>query len=71
MNHVSAEVWIFAVGVVFGAGGAWAVFQRLRKDVNGIGGILRRDRWNRTLEEMVQRDNREDRQRLFEALKER
>lgn len=57
------------MGLVFGAGGAWAIFMRMRKDVNGIGAVQRRDRWNLILALMVIHEKREDRQRLADLLR--
>ena len=60
-------VWV--IGVIFGAGGAWAIFLRVRKDVNAIGAVQRRDRWNLMLALMVIHERREDRQRLADLLR--
>lgn len=68
MPYTYLIIWV--VGVVFGAGATWAIFMRLRRDVNGIGNIVRRDRWNRTLAQMVLLDSREDREQLARMLKE-
>ena len=32
-----SQVLIFAVGLIFGAGGAWVRLRMLKRDVNGIG----------------------------------
>jgi hypothetical protein len=75
VNQVSLPPQIFTwllstvIGLIFGAGGAWAVFQRMRKDLNGIGAVQRRDRWNSMLALMVIHEKREDRQRLADLLR--
>jgi hypothetical protein len=58
------------VGGIFYAGITYAVILQLRKDVNGIGRVMRRDRWNHMLAEMVQLEDREDRQRLADLMRE-
>jgi hypothetical protein len=58
------------VGAIFYAGITYAVILQLRKDVNGIGRVMRRDRWNHMLAEMVQLEDREDRQRLADLMRE-
>jgi hypothetical protein len=62
-------IWLLA-GVIFGAGGAWAVFLRGRKDLNALGKIQRRDRWNLMLALMVTVEKREDRQRIVDLMRE-
>jgi hypothetical protein len=54
-------IWL-AAGLIFGAGGAWAIFERTRKDVNALGKTVQRDRWNEALAHMVLLDRREDRE---------
>jgi hypothetical protein len=58
------------VATIFAAGIAFAALRQLRKDVNGIGRVMRRDRWNHMLAEMVRLDNRDDRQRLADLMRE-
>lgn len=58
------------VGAIFYAGITYAVILQLRKDVNGIGRVMRRDRWNHMLAEMVRLEDREDRQRLADLMRE-
>lgn len=72
MNWTSAAVnlGIWLVGVIFGAGITLAVVRQMRKDVNGIGKIQRRDRWNTMLARMVITEIREDRQVIADLLRE-
>lgn len=65
---VSLGIWL--VSTIFAAGGAWVAFRQVRKDVNGIGKIQRRDRWNNMLGLMVITERREDRQRLADLMRE-
>jgi hypothetical protein len=37
MNQFYFQAIIWAVGVIFGAGGAWAALRQTRRDMNGIG----------------------------------
>jgi len=69
MNHIPEQLIIWVVGVVFGAGGAWAMVRQTRKDVNAIGAIMRRDRWNLLIALMVTLEKREDRQRLADLMR--
>lgn len=73
MSSATLQIPLFlvtwATGMVFGAGGAWAIFLRMRKDLNGIGAVQRRDRWNLILALMVIHEKREDRQRLADLLR--
>ena len=41
-----------------------------RKDTNALGKVVRRDRWNNMLAQMVIIEKREDRQRLADLLRE-
>lgn len=68
MQYTYLIIWV--IGVVFGAGIGSATVAAMRKDVNGIGNVVRRDRWNRTLAQMVLLDSREDREQLARMLKE-
>lgn len=61
---------LWLAGAIFGAGGAWAAFVRMKKDVNALGRIVRRDRWNLVLALMVTSDSRENRERLAELMRE-
>jgi hypothetical protein len=65
--YVTLAIWL--AGAIFGAGGAWAAFLRMKKDVNALGRIVRRDRWNLVLALMVMSDAREDRERLAELMR--
>ncbi|MGH9716392.1 MAG: hypothetical protein ACRD4R_06665 [Candidatus Acidiferrales bacterium] len=67
-DYIYPAIW--AIGAIFGAGGAWAVFSRMQKDLNGLGRAVRRDRWNRMLADMVTTEKREDRERLAAMLRE-
>lgn len=62
-------IWSLVLAI-FGAGSLWGSFLRMRKDMNGIGRVMRRDRWNHMLAEMVRLENREDRQRLADLMRE-
>jgi hypothetical protein len=68
-SHFAQGLVVWIIGAIFGAGGAWAVFQRMRKDVNGIGAVQRRDRWNSMLATMVVTEEREDRQRWADLMR--
>jgi len=70
VNSQTIYLAYLAAGLIFGAGGAWAIFKRVRKDVNGIGKIQRRDRWNRMLADMVTLEKREDRELLARMMRE-
>lgn len=72
MNWTSAAVnlGIWLVGVIFGAGITLAMVRQMRRDVNGIGKIQRRDRWNTMLARMVITEIREDRQVIADLLRE-
>lgn len=61
-------IWMLA-GVIFGAGGAWAIFLRVRKDLNALGKIQRRDRWNLMLALLVIIEKRDDRQRIVDLMR--
>lgn len=61
---------IWVVGAIFGAGGAWAIFARMQRDVNALGRVVRRDRWNHMLADMVIHEKREDRQRIADLMRE-
>jgi hypothetical protein len=67
-DYLYPVIWL--VGVVFGAGSAWALFVRTRKDVNALGRVVRRDRWNHMLAEMAATDSREDRRLLADMMRE-
>lgn len=73
MNSIDARIIVplasGAIGLIFGAGGAWAVFLRVRKDLNAIGAVQRRDRWNSMLAQMVILGKREDRQRMADLMR--
>lgn len=61
---------IFILGLSFGAGGAVYMARANRKDTNALGKVVRRDRWNNMLAQMVIIEKREDRQRLADLLRE-
>ena len=62
-------VLIWIVGIVFGAGIAYAAIGQLRKDLNAIGGKQRRFEKNVVLVLMAITDKREDRIYLAQFLK--
>lgn len=66
-GYFYAAVWL--AGAIFGAGGAWAVFSRMQKDVNALGRGFRRDRSNLMLSLMVISDRREDREQLADLMR--
>ena len=70
MSPLSYQLLIWIIGVVFGAGGAWAMLRQVRKDLNGIGGRQRRFENNLKLALMVVLDSRHDREQLAKFLKE-
>lgn len=70
MNQLPYQLLIWFVGVIFGAGGAFALFRRMQKDLNGLGGRQRRLEKNLTLALMVVLEERRDRELLAQFLKE-
>lgn len=70
---LSPQLLTAAVGAIFGAGTVWGISRAheaaTRRDVNAIGGIVRRDRWNMMIALMVILERREDRQRLADLLR--
>lgn len=69
MAGLPAGVAGFVAGIVFGAGGAWAVLQRMRRDLNGLGRAYRRDVGNLTLWLLTVTERREDRELLARLLR--
>jgi hypothetical protein len=57
-------------GLIFGAGVSWALLERLRKDVNGLGFKMRRFERNAVLFAIAITERREDRLEIFRAFKE-
>jgi hypothetical protein len=66
---IDSKLVIWIVSMIFGAGAAWGAFKTLRKDVNAIGQIQRRDRWNLMIAMLVITEKREDRQRLADLMR--
>lgn len=75
---VSPELLVLLITVIFFAGIGWGALLRLQRDVkskaersdlNNIGAILRRDRWNMMIALMLVIDSREDRQRLADLMR--
>lgn len=69
-----AQILLAAVSAIFGGGVALG-FSRARdagtrKDLNAVGKIQRRDRWNLMLALMVTTEKRADRQRLADLMRE-
>jgi hypothetical protein len=64
------QLLIWLVGVIFGAGGAWAMLRQVRKDLNGVGGRQRRFERNMTLAMLAILQDRRDRELLAQFLKE-
>jgi hypothetical protein len=67
---ISSQLITWCIGLIFGAGGAWAMFRQTRKDLNGIGARTRRFERNLLLYLMVTTEKREDRDKLAQFLKE-
>lgn len=70
MTSNEIGIALFLAGLVFGAGVREAAFARMKRDVNGLGKVTRRDRWNRMLADMVILERREDREQLARLLRE-
>jgi hypothetical protein len=64
------QIGIWLLSTVFSAGVAWAAFGRMRKDINAIGRIQRRDRWNAMLTTMVITEERKDREAIAALMRE-
>jgi hypothetical protein len=78
MPKISPELLVFLTTVIFFAGVGWGALLRLQRDVkskaersdlNNIGAMLRRDRWNIMIALMLVTDSRDDRQRLADLLR--
>ena len=67
------QMLIAAVSAIFGAGVAWGMMRTqaaaMRKDVNALGAIVRRDRWNLMMALFVTLEKRDDRQRLADLMR--
>lgn len=74
MTPQEIQILVALVSGIFGAGVALGVSRTrdagTRKDVNALGKIQRRDRWNHMLWDMVVTERREDRQRLADLMRE-
>lgn len=70
MSPTEIYIGTFLFGLVFGAGIAKSDLLRLKRDVNGLGKVTRRDRWNGMLAQMVILEKREDREQLARLLRE-
>jgi hypothetical protein len=69
MSEVPQQLLIWIIGVIFGAGIAYGAMQRMKKDLNGVGGRQRRFEKNLVLVMMVITEKREDRMFLAQFLK--
>lgn len=71
--HLASEPLLWLVAAIFTAGGILAKMRsdlaQNRKDINALGAIVRRDRWNKMLADMVTTESREDRQRLADLMR--
>lgn len=72
-SETIAKVAIWLIGLIFGAAVALTTMRltiaQAKKDVNAIGAIVRRDRWNLLLALMVITEEREGRQRLADLMR--
>lgn len=66
---MNAQIITWFIGVIFGAGSAFAIFRRMGRDLNGVGGRQRRFEKNLVLVLMVITEKREARMFLAQFLK--
>ncbi|MGH9685303.1 MAG: hypothetical protein ACRD4S_17035 [Candidatus Acidiferrales bacterium] len=72
-TQVLLQILVAVASAIFGAGVAWGAMRAqgaaVRKDVNALGAIVRRDRWNLMMSLFVILEKREDRQRLADLMR--
>ena len=73
MSEVPAQLAVGIVSAIFGAGVAWGIVRSQgaqdRRDLNAIGATMRRYHHNMLIALMVITQDREDRQRLADLLR--